>query len=131
MEPRLKSRLLSPEEVDIMADRIQNEPLSDEEQSELFRKFNEHLSEKSRRKRTLKKQGHEVRDTIKRRKLNERFDFLNDVLKKVKVEQHENSLKNGQILLFDLYTKGSTTFTVSNFMEIVKPESYAKRLNVF
>ena len=56
--PRL--RLLSDEEINAMAHRIQNVLLSDEEQEEIFRKHYQHLSEKSQRQRALKRQHKEV-----------------------------------------------------------------------
>ena len=101
---------------------IENEPITNEEREEILRRHNDHLDEKARRRRQLKRQGKEVRDTRKRRKLNDKFEYLNEVLKKVKVEESERTSRSRQILVFDLTLKDhGHTFTAEEFLEIVKP----------
>ena len=121
-EKELRSRLMSQEEIDSMEHRLDNEPISNEELEDFTRKYNDHVNELLRRKKQMKKQRKEVRDPRRRRKLNDKFEYLNDVLKKTKVVRNEDrSTRNGQILVFDISTKGSNTFTVQDFLEIVKP----------
>lgn len=44
-EQRLKSRLLSPEEIQLIAERSVNEPMTNQERMEIIRKFKAHKSE--------------------------------------------------------------------------------------
>ena len=74
------------------------------------------------RKKALKKQGKEIRDPTKRRKMNEKFKFLDDALRRVKVVRSEKSLRSGQIQLFDIYLRRGPTLTVSEFLELAKPQ---------
>ena len=105
-----------------MAHRVENEPMTDEEWNKIYKRFNNHLDEKARRRRQLKRQHKDVRDTRKRKKLNDKFEYLNEVLKKVKVEESEQTTKSRQILVFDLTLKEEAhTFIVEEFLEITKP----------